>query len=58
MKDPILDEIWRVRKQLIKDHGGLDGFLAHAQEVDLAHRGKKKLTVKKARRPAVKPSRA
>jgi len=38
MNDPILEEIWRVRKELIKRHGGLDGYFRHVQKVDRAHR--------------------
>ncbi len=38
MDDPILDEIWRVRAELVKKHGGLKGFLDHIQKLDQAHR--------------------
>jgi len=38
MSDPILEEIWRVREELIKRHGGLDGYFAYVQKLDRAHR--------------------
>jgi hypothetical protein len=38
MADPILDEIWRVREELIKKHGGLDGYFAYIQKLDRARR--------------------
>jgi tetratricopeptide (TPR) repeat protein len=36
MSDPILEEIWRVRQELIKRHGGLDGYFAYVQKLDRA----------------------
>lgn len=36
MADPILDEIWRVREELIKKHGGLKGYIRYIQELDRA----------------------
>ena len=38
MADPILDEIRRVREDLIKKHGGLDGYFAYVQKLDRARR--------------------
>jgi hypothetical protein len=38
MNDPILEEIWRVRQELIKQHGGLDGYFQRVQRIDRAHR--------------------
>ena len=38
MPDPILDEIWRVREELLKKHGGLDGYFRYIQKLDRAHR--------------------
>ena len=55
MSDPILDEIWRVRAELIKQHGGLEGYFAYIQKLDLARR--KRLAGskgKKVRKPRVK----
>jgi hypothetical protein len=38
MADPILDEIWRVREELVKKHGGLEGYLDHIQKLDRLRR--------------------
>jgi hypothetical protein len=44
MPDPNLEEIWRVRQELIEKHGGVEGYFAYVQKLDRAHRqpGKKK----------------
>jgi hypothetical protein len=36
MQDPILDEISRVREQLIKEHGGLHGLFKYLRKLDRA----------------------
>jgi hypothetical protein len=38
MSDPILEEIWRVREELIKRHGGLDGYLDYIEKLDRTRR--------------------
>ncbi len=38
MPDPILDEIWRVRRELLKRHGGLGGYLKYIEKLDRARR--------------------
>ena len=48
-RDVIVDEIRRVRDELVKRHGGLDGWIAHLQAMDRARRRKaKQITGKKA----------
>ena len=42
MSDPILEEIWRVREKLIKEHGGIDGYFTYVQQLDRARRRKAK----------------
>jgi hypothetical protein len=55
MTDPILDEIWRVREELIKQHGGLDGYLAYVRKLDRAHRQRGgRETVKKTRQQSLR----
>ena len=54
MADPILDEIWRVRAELLKRYGGLAGYFKHIQELDRAHRRRQRA---KAGKPRRKPSR-
>ena len=34
MKDPMLEEIWRVRDELIKRHGGVHGYLDYLRTLD------------------------
>jgi hypothetical protein len=36
MTDPILDEIWRVREELVQRYGGIDGYFKHLQAMDRA----------------------
>jgi hypothetical protein len=36
--NPVLDKIWRVREELTKKHGGLDGYFEYIQKLDLARR--------------------
>ncbi|HEY0143660.1 MAG TPA: hypothetical protein VGF48_22405 [Thermoanaerobaculia bacterium] len=31
--DPIVEEIHQTREELLKEHGGLDGYLEHLAEV-------------------------
>jgi hypothetical protein len=47
MADPILDEIWRVREELVKKHGGIHGWVRHVQKLDRARRKKRKKASKK-----------
>jgi hypothetical protein len=42
MSDPILDEIARVRQELVKKHGGVEGYFQHIQKLDRARRTKRK----------------
>jgi len=51
MHDPILEEIWRVRAELIRKHGGFDGLLKEIQKVERAHRGRRKNQGEKKRSP-------
>jgi hypothetical protein len=41
MDDPILDEIWRVRAEMVKEHGGLQGYLRYIMKLDRAYRRRK-----------------
>jgi hypothetical protein len=57
MADPILDEIWRVREELLKKHGGLEGYFKYVQKVDRAHQARLRKKRKKAPRKRVSASR-
>lgn len=56
MVDPILDEIWRVRAELIKKHGGPDGYFEYIRKRDEARR-KKLRKRKRGGTQKLKPSR-
>ena len=55
MADEILDEIWRVRAELVKKHGGIHGYMEYVRKLDLARR-KAKSKRKKARAGKLKTS--
>ncbi len=38
--DPIVDEVRRVRDELVKKYGGLDGWIDHLQTMDQARASK------------------
>ena len=42
MSDPIIEEVWRVREELIKRYGGMDGYVKHIQAMDRARLRKAK----------------
>ena len=31
--DPIVEEIHRIREQLLEEHGGFDGYMKHIEEL-------------------------
>ena len=49
MRDPMLEEIWRVRDELIRRHGGVHGFLKYLQSLDRKRPVKAKRTVVRKR---------
>lgn len=57
MADPILDELWRVRDELHKKHGGIDGYFKYAQKVERAHRKRQQKQAKKKRQTRVAAQR-
>jgi hypothetical protein len=44
MRDPIVEEVWRVREELIERYGGIDGYIKHIQAMDRARLRKVKQT--------------
>lgn len=48
-EDVIVDEVRRVREELIKRYGGLDGWIEHLQQMDRERARKKKLRTAKKR---------
>ena len=57
MTDPILEEIWRVRQELLKKYGGVDGYFQHIQKLDRARRKARRQKAKKTGRQPLKFSR-
>jgi hypothetical protein len=48
--DPIVEEVRRVRDELVKRYGGLDGWITHLQGIDRrrATKGKRRISKKLA----------
>ena len=49
--DVIVDEVRRVRDELVKRHGGLDGWIRHLQAME-RKRGRKRTASRRNRRTA------
>ncbi len=52
MTDPIVDEVRRVREDLIERHGGLDGYLRYCEQQDRRLEREKKRSGAAKRTPA------
>jgi predicted nucleic acid-binding protein len=57
MADPILDELWRVREELVKKHGGLHGYFKYIQKLELARSRSKQRSSAHPSKPKVKKAR-
>lgn len=57
MTDPIVDEVRRVREELIAIHGGLEGYLRYCEEQDrrAARDGRRPSRAKRERHPTAAP---
>lgn len=33
VKDPIVDEIHKIREELLAEHGGMDGYMRHLEKL-------------------------
>jgi len=40
MKDPIVDEIHKIREELLAEHGGMDGYMRHLVDLKLEFKGR------------------
>ena len=58
MADPILDEIWRVREELLKEHGGIPGLFKYLQKMDRARIRRQKAKAKATPKRRSKRARA
>lgn len=50
-KDPIVAEIHKIREDLLREHGGMDGYMRHLE--DLQKQLKGRIVRRKPRKPAV-----
>ena len=57
MADPILDEIWRVREELVKKHGGPEGYFNYILKLDRARRRRAQLKRRAKRTAKTKSNR-
>ena len=49
MSDPLMEEIWRVREDLLVEHGGMEGLLKHVKKIERERL--RKTTATKSRSP-------
>ena len=56
IKDPIVEEIHEVRRKLLEEHGGIDGYMRHIQELQVQL--KDRLVRREPRKPAVTNQKA
>lgn len=54
--DPIVDEIHKIREKLLEEHGGIDGYLRHLDEVQAEL--KDRLVRREPRKPLVTTGRS
>jgi len=52
-EDPIVEEIHRIREELLEEHGGSDGYFEHIQEIQ--EKLGDRLVTREPRRPIVTP---
>lgn len=52
--DPVVKEIHEIREQLLQEHGGLDGYLAHLR--DMQEKMKGRIVSREPRKPVVTTS--
>jgi hypothetical protein len=55
-KDPIVEEIHKIRKDLLEEHGGMDGYIRHLEE--LRSELKDRLVRRESRKPVVTKQKA
>jgi hypothetical protein len=51
IKDPIVDEIHKVREELLAEHGGMDGYVRHLEELRVEF--KDRIVHREPRKPAM-----
>lgn len=56
LNDPVVDEIHEIRRKLLEEYGGIDGYLRHIQELQVEL--KDRLVRRQPRKPAVTNQKA
>jgi hypothetical protein len=54
-RDPIVEEVHRVREELLKEHGGMDGYIRHLERLRVELRDR--IVHREPRKPAVSTSK-
>jgi hypothetical protein len=54
--DPIVEEIHEIRRQLLEEHGGMDGYMVHLQQLQLELRNR--IVRREPRKPVLHKQRA
>jgi hypothetical protein len=49
--DPIVEEIHQVRRKLLEEHGGMDGYLQHIKELEAEL--KERIVRRQPRKPVI-----
>lgn len=55
-KDPIVEEIHQIREELLKEHGGMDGYMQHLQQLGAELRDR--IVHREPRKPGVSDQKA
>ena len=53
--DPIVEEIHQIREELLKEHGGMDGYIRHLQKLSVELRDR--IVHREPRRPILSNSK-
>ena len=51
IKDPIVDEIHKIREELLAEHGGMDGYMRHLEELRVEF--KDRIVRREPRKPVI-----
>ena len=51
IKDPIVDEIHKIREELLAEHGGMDGYMRHLEELRIEF--KDRIVRREPRKPTI-----
>ena len=55
-KDPIVEEIHEIRRNLLKEYGGMDGYMRHIKELEIEL--KDRIVRRESRKPVITKQKA